>query len=251
MNYKAIFLFLLLIGCRDYTINTSNKIKPLIINNFQTKGFALIYSKDLHMDKLISKKIEKRSLIIFQKRLKKDTNVLITNLINNKSLIATVGDNANYPVFYNSVISIRIADELDIDIDEPYVEIQEILKNNSFIAKKGKIFDEEKKVASKVPVDDIKIKDLSTNKIKKKPKPTKKFNYTIKIADFYFKKSAKEMAQIIKNKTKIKQVKINQLSKTQYRVTIGSFKDLYSLKKAFNDISNLQFDNIEIIKTSL
>ena len=56
---------------------------------------------------------------------------------------------------------------LEIDELEPYVEIKELLEGSSFIAKKAKTFDEEKNVASKVPIDDIQITDLSNNEKKK------------------------------------------------------------------------------------
>ena len=100
-------------------------------------------------------------MIIFQKNLAKDTTVKITNLINNKSLLAKVGPKSDYPSFYNSVISIRIYNKLEIDIDEPYVEVLEIPENSTFLAKKSKTFDEEKNVADKAPVEDISIKNLT------------------------------------------------------------------------------------------
>ena len=78
--------------------------------------------------------MEDRSLIIFQKNLKKNTKVKVTNLINSKSIIAKVGKKAKYPVFFNSVISTRIAKELEIDENEPYIEISEIVNNSSFVA---------------------------------------------------------------------------------------------------------------------
>ena len=44
-------------------------------------------------------------------------------------------------------------------------------------------------------------------------------------------------------------IKIDKkLSKTQYRVFLGPFDNIYSLQKAFNDINILDFENIEIIK---
>ena len=61
-------------------------------------------------------------------------------------------------------------------------------------------------------------------------------------------KSANEMVLRIKNETKIKNVKINKLSSTNYRVFLGPFRNLSSLKKHFNAINTLQFDNIEVIK---
>ena len=41
-----------------------------------------------------------RDLLVFQKNLKKDTTVKITNQINNKSIIAKVKSNSKYPNFY-------------------------------------------------------------------------------------------------------------------------------------------------------
>ena len=51
------------------------------------------------------------------KNLKKDTNVKITNLTNNRSVLAKVGLSVDYPNFYNSVISKRIATELELSMD--------------------------------------------------------------------------------------------------------------------------------------
>ena len=39
-----------------------------------------------------------------------------------------------------------------------------------------------------------------------------------------------------------------KISNNQYRVYSGPFKNLKSLKKAFNDISIIDFENLEIIK---
>ena len=46
----------------------------------------------------------------------------------------------------------------------------------------------------------------------------------------------------------IKNVNIDKLSDTKFRVFLGPFKDLNSLKKSFNAINILEFDSIEIIK---
>ena len=53
-------------------------------------------------------------MIIFQSNLKKNTDVKITNLLNNKSILAKVGANSTSK-FYNSVISKRIYDELELN----------------------------------------------------------------------------------------------------------------------------------------
>ena len=52
----------------------------------------------------------------------------------------------------------------------------------------------------------------------------------------------------ILNETSIKKVKIKKLSNTDFRVFLGPFNNLSSLKNSFNAINVLQFDTIEIIK---
>ena len=250
MHYKHIIVVLLIFlnSCVNYPIDKKIETKPRT-NYFLNKGFALVYNDDLYKKKLIKAKIENRSLIIFQRNLKENSIVKITNLINSKYIITKVGKMAKYPFFYNSVISQRISQELEIDELEPYIEIKEIVSNSSFIAKKAKTFDEEKKVADIAPVDSVSINNLNDSNKKKTKKIIKsKFVYIIKIADFYFKNSAKSMIDRIKNETSVSNVKIENLSNTQYRVFLGPFNNINSLQKAFNDISTLEFENIEIIK---
>ncbi len=249
MPYKtlAFLLFLILNACVTSSVekkDSSTAPKSYFLN----KGFTLVYSDKLYKEKLVKGKIEDRSLTIFQKNLKKNTKVKITNLINSKYIIANVGKRIEYPYFYNSVISRRISKKLEIDDLEPYVEIKELLEGSAFIAKKAKTFNEEKTVASKAPIDDIQIKDLSNNKKVKPEVNIKKFSYIIKIADFYFEKSANQMKKRVLTETSIKKVNINKLSKYKFRVYLGPYKNLNSLKKSFNAINVLQFDSIEIIK---
>ena len=208
----------------------------------------MVYSEDIFKKKIINKKINDRSLIIFQKNLKINTKVKITNILNNKSLVGTVGKNSVYPSFNNAVLSKRIAEELDLDINQPYIEILEILKNSIFVAQKAKTFDEEKNVAVKAPVSKISINDLNFVKKSDKKISNIKFSYIIKIADFYFKDTALMMSNRIKTVNLIKNSKIKKISDKKYRVYLGPFSDINSLQKSYNDISILEFDNIEIIK---
>ena len=180
--------------------------------------------------------------------MKKNTSVKVTNLINSKYVIAKVGKRTAYPYFYNSVISKRISDELLIDEMEPYIEIKEIIEGSSFIVKKAKTYEEEKKVADKAPIDNISINDLNSEITNVKKVKKNNFKYTIKLADFYFKNTAFSMLKRIKKETPVKKLGIQTLSNTQYRVFLGPFHNINSLQKAFNDINVLEFENIEIIK---
>ena len=46
----------------------------------------------------------------------------------------------------------------------------------------------------------------------------------------------------------IKSLLIKKLSKNNFRVYKGPYKDFEKLKKGFHNIENLEFDSIEIIK---
>tara|TARA_B100000989_G_scaffold290909_1_gene264698 strand:+ start:428 stop:1186 length:759 start_codon:yes stop_codon:yes gene_type:complete len=250
MNFNKflnIFLILLLTACQKF-----DDKKILSYSKYQkytNTGFTLIYNEQLWKEKKISKKINDRALVIFHKKLKKNSFVKITNPFNNKSIIAKViSNNVNFSNFYNSVITTRIANELSINLNEPYINIVLISENSTFIAKKVKTYDEEKKVAEKVPVDGIKIDNLGIELNNKKTKKKQIFLYSIKIADFYYEDSANNMVSRIKKQTNINNSLIKKLSNTKYRVLIGPFDDIKKLEKSFNEIKLLEFENLEILR---
>ena len=248
MNYKIIIVILFFLSSCVSNIDTKNKTNVIINSKFSNSGFTLIYDEKLLLNKIINKKMNDRDLIIFQKNLKKGTSVKILNPDNNKSLIAQVGKKSSYPNFNNSVVSKRIASELELTLEEPFIIIEEIQNNSSFIAKKTKTFKEEKKVANKAPVDKIVVNDLNQSIEKNNLKKIKNFNYSIKIADFYFINSAKMMKKRIMNESLIKNVYIKKLSENKYRVIIGPYLDLKSIEKEYKKLDNLNFENIEIIR---
>ena len=248
MNYKYIILFILsflLFSCEKSYNNKSNKIELNFEKKYINSGFALIYNENLKG----IKKLENRSLNIYHKSLKRKSTVKITNLKNNKYLIATVKSNKiKFSNFYNSILSLRIAEELELDVDEPFIEIVSITKNSTFVAKKAKMFEEERKVAEKAPVDGIQINDLNIKKENKKSTTAKPFSYSIKVADFYYKDTAKMMAKRINNQTAVKKLNIIKISPTKFRVLIGPFNDINSLKDSFEKMNSLNFENLEILK---
>ena len=246
MNYRIIiilFISFTLLGCETTQKIKKNQIN--IENRYKNSGFALIYNSNLKG----IKKIESRSLNIYHKSLKRKSIVKITNPENNKYLIAEVKSNRiKFPNFYNSVLSSRIANELELDLKEPYIEIISISKDSTFVAKKAKMFEEEKSVAEKAPIDGIKINDLNIKKQKKKLTTNKNFSYSIKVADFYYKDTAKIMVDRIKDEASINNLNIIKLSETKYRVLIGPFNDIKSLEKSFEKMNSFNFENLEILK---
>ncbi len=252
MNYRIlsiIFFTFFLIGCEQNSFN-KNLANQNKLSKYKNSGFTLVYDNILKQEKKISKKIDNRSLFIFHKNLKENSFVKITNPKNQKTIIAEVISNkAKFSDFYNSVITLRIAEEISLDLKEPYIELVLISQNSTFVAKKAKTFKEEKKVAEKAPVDGIQIDNLGET-IDPKEEITKDsvFNYSIKVADFYHKDSAKNMSDRIINETNIKNPIIKRISNTKYRVLLGPFNDIKKLKESFNDIKSLNFENIEILK---
>ena len=225
-------------------------IEPKIFNKFSNNGFTLIYSEELFKNKTINKKLSDRDLLVFQKNLKKDTTVKITNQLNNKSVIAKVKSKSKYPNFYNSVITNRIASEIDLNLDEPFILIESVDQNSVFYAGQAKMFEEEKNVADKAPVEGVNIVNISsTDEAKKKDtKSTKKFSYLIKIANFYYEDSAKLVKERIMAETKIKKINIEKISTNNFRLSVGPYNSLKSLRNSFDQMEDLYFENLELLK---
>ena len=251
MNYRSLLIifFIFLLGCEQSNLN-KDVLNQEIVTKYKNSGFALVYNPVLKKEKKILKKIDNRSLLIFHKSLRKNSFVKITNPVNQKTVIAEViSNNVKFSDFYNSVITSRIADELLLNLNEPYINLVLISQNSTFIAKKTKTFNEEKKIAEKAPIDGIKIDNLGeVNEQKKEPTTEEIFSYSIKIADFYYKDSAKNMSNRIINETNIRNPLIKTISNTKYRVLLGPFNDIKKLEDSFNEIKSLNFENLEILK---
>ena len=248
MNFKLklLLIFLLIFNSCEQSLSKKSRIINIEQTvRYKNLGFALIYNDNLEN----IKKFENRSLSIYHKSLKKKAMVKITNPLNGNSLIAQVKSNkVKFSNFYNSILSPRIAEELELNNKEPYVEINLISNNSSFVAKKTKTFEEESKVAEKAPIDGIQINDLNKKKINKKPKKNITFSYSIKVADFYYRDTAKLMLNRIKKQFDIKNLNIIELSKTKYRLLIGPFNDIKSLQINFDKMDSFNFENLEVLR---
>ena len=273
MQFKYILylIFLSLFACEHHSSNINIKNKPeetksivqkkeikkkqkiekkeLVNIVYSNKGFALIYSKDSNIS--LEYKLDDTSINILSPNLPNGTPVRITNIINGKSLLTVVKNKTILPIYYNSVITNRIASELSINSSEPYVHIETINSNKLYVANDVKTFDEEKEVANKAPVDDIMVQSISLETEKKESKIENfvtNFNYIIKFADFYFEDSAIMLKNRLFEEYKIENILIKKLSQNNFRVYKGPYKDFEKLKKGFHNIENLDFDSIEIIK---
>ena len=178
--------------------------------------------------------------------LKKNTPVKIINPVNSKIISTKIYSKADFPDIFVITISKEIADALDLDFENPYIEILEIKKNKTFIAKEQKTFDEEKKVANKAPVEKIEIDDLS--EIKTTTNKKKKHNYILLISDFYYLDSAENLKNELAKKTKLDGFVIKKINNKKYRLYIGPFQNFNSLKSTYISLNKLGFDELIIYK---
>ena len=246
MKFKYFFLIFFLFSCvEDVKLINRNNIQ--VKKTFISKGFTLIYNDNLIKNKTIKKRIDGREYVILHSFLERNTYVKIFNPINSKTVIAKVKYKTNYPIIYNSVITNRIAEELELNYEDPYVEIIEIRKNDTFIAKKAKTFDEEKNVANKAPVTDININVISIDPENTDIRP-KKNEYIINRGEYYYLDSAKFVKNRLINEANLTNVKIKKISKNKFRVYVGPYSLFNPMKDPYFAISKLGFEHLDVIK---
>ena len=224
--------------------------------NYYSKGFALIYEDSIFINKIVDKKLNNDQNYVLHSFLNDNTLVTISNPSNKKSLKAKVRKTFEYPSIYNIVITKKMADNLDLDINNPYVEVLTIKKNDKFIAKKATIFKEEINVASKAPVSEIDINNLSvsidSNKVKKISIDTNKVKkkipvYIIDIAEFYFLESAETAKKRFEKEANLVNIKIKKISDNKFKVYFGPYSSFNSMKETYFGLNKLGFDNLDII----
>ena len=167
MKFKILILIFLFSSCTQGNFNSSNS-KVF----FSSKGLAYIYNNKDYENKIIKQKLDNDTLQIAHKQLRPGSLIKIINLKTNDEIIIKNTKKINYPDFYKIMITEEVAKKLNLDTKLPFVEVLEIKKNKSFVAKKTKIYKEEEKIHSNAPVETVKIDNISknTNKIKLKKK---------------------------------------------------------------------------------
>ena len=236
--------FIFLFSCAGYEKNKILKEDSRVY--YSSTGFALIYDETLYKNKIVDKKINNDQMQLLHNTLKRNTPVKIINLKNSKSIELRVYKKANYPKIFNVLISKEIASSLDLDLENPFVEILELKKNKKFIAKEGDIFDEEKNVAEKAPVDEIQMNTLTSSETKKIKNDNKKKNYIIVISDFYYEDSAINLKNDLFNKISLNNMSIKKINNKKYRLFVGPFKNFNALKNTYISLNNLGFESLNI-----
>jgi len=242
MKYKIIFFLIFLVSCSAGT----SQNKKSTFTTYSSKGFVLIYNENDYENKTISRRLNENELEIGHHKIKKNSTVIITNPVNNKSITLKVSKKVKYPDFFKALVTKKVSQELELNPDLPFVDIQERVRNKSFVAKKAVTFSEEQKVLIKIPVDEVKIDNISKKKKNaKNQKKTKK--YFIIVGDFYSKGWADNLIDLLVNENIRKEVfKVKKLKKNKYQLTAGPYSSINTLKNDYFKLNKYGFDNLDI-----
>ncbi len=240
MKYKLIILLFLTSCAQNYS-------KLELNQPFNSKGFAYIYSDEDFINKVIKRKLDNNSLQVAHSKLKPGSLIKIINIKTNDSIILKNNKKFQYPEFYKILITKPVADKLNLQIDLPLVEVIEIKKNKSFVAKKTKIFKEEEKIHSNAPIETVTINNISKNK-KSKNKLIKDKFYIV-IAEFYSKNSAFVLKKrITQELTNFDSKKLYIRSKKSNKITLlsGPYNSINLMKNDYIQLKNFGFEELDI-----
>ena len=246
MNLNRIILLILslhVFGCAGY--QATQKDYKLY---YSSSGFVLIYEDILYEEKVVNKKLNNENLLVMHNQLKMNTPIKIINPDNLKSVETKIYKKANYPNIFNMVISKKIASILELDTSNPFVEIIEVKKNKTFIAKEGNIYQEEKNVADKAPVDEIEMNDLTINKTKIDKKTNKKGDFILVISDFYYLNTANDLKNELVKKIDISKISVKKINDKKYRLLVGPFENFNALKTTYISLNKLGFEGLNIYR---
>ena len=241
MKFKTIILIFLLFSC------SSNYTKLDKREPYYSKGFAYI-TKEVKPKKNLSKIAnDNSSQRVFNKFLRPNSLLKIINPDTKDYILLTNSISGKYPDFYKVSISNSVANAINLDKKLPLIEVLEIKKNKSFVAKKAKIFNEEKKITTNAPVTSVKISNISKNKNKKKKKTESKIY--IQIASFYSEDSAiflkKRILSEIPNYDK-KKLKILRKSNKKINLFSGPYNSINLVKNDYTKLAEFGFEDLDI-----
>ena len=241
MKYKIFLLIFILNSCSVNSTKFENR------STYSSKGFAYIYNDEDYQKKTINGKLDNSQLQASHKDLKINSLIKIINPVTKESITVKNVKRIDYPDFYKILITPKIAEKLNIQNDLPLVEIIEIKKNKSFVAKKAKIFNEEKKISSNAPVTSVKISNISKNPTLKNKLTKKKF--FILIGSFY----SKETADFLKKRITLEipaydtnKLKVVKKSNKEIQLLSGPYITINLMKNDYSKLKKLGFEDLDI-----
>ncbi len=241
MKFRILIIYFFLISCAPNYTKLDNR-KP-----YNSTGFAYIFNENDYNDGLINYKMNNETLQISHKSLRTGTLIKLINPKTKDTIVLKNIKKTKYPDFYKILISELVAKELNINNELPLIEILEIKKNKSFIAKKAKVYKEEKKIPSKAPVTLVEIANISKKKSGIKKITVEKIY--ILVASFSTQETAIFLKQrIIKETPKYdgKNLTIRKKNIKEFEVLSGPYKSINLLKNDYIKLKNFGFEELDI-----
>ncbi len=240
MKYNLIFLLIFIFSCGP------NQYKSINKSTYSSKGFAYIFNQEDFEKKIIKKKLDNNNFQIAHNRLKPGTLIKIINLKTKDEMVLRNTKRFEYPEFYQVVITEPVAKKLKLNHKTPLVEIIEVKRNKSFVAKKTKIFKEEEKIHSNAPVETVTINNIS--KINPIIAGENKVKFIITIADFYSEESAFLLKKrITKELTNFNSKKLFIKKKTdKISLLSGPYTTINLMKNDYIQLKNFGFEELDI-----
>jgi hypothetical protein len=138
--------------------------------------------------------------------------------------------------------------ELNLDQDFPFIEVNEIKINKSFIAEKAITEKEERLIPNKAPIEKINIDNISIKEQgSKKSKKTK--TYSILVADFYSQESAEllrdRLAEVLAA-SNYQMININKKNDKSFELLMGPYNTINKLKNDYNLLTQSKFEDLDI-----
>ena len=241
MKYSFLLCAIILFSCSSNTTKLENR------SPYSSKGFAFIYNDADYNNKIISGKLDNAELQISHSKLSNNTLIKIINPKTNDSVAIKNLKKIKYPDFYKILITKKVSEKLNLDLKSPLVEVIEIKKNKSFVAKKAKIFKEEKKISSKAPVTSVQISNIS--KEKKSKRNLKKDQFFILIGSFYREDTAIFLKQRINKeipKFDTNKLKIIKKSNKNINLVSGPYDTINIMKNDYFELKKFGFEDLDI-----
>ena len=242
MKFKNLIFFILLFGCVPNVTKFENR-EPL-----NSKGFAYIFEENKIDEKVFKGKLDNTEIQVSHNTLKPNSLVKIINLKTKDSITLNTTNKINYPEFYKILITQPVADKIKLDSKLPLVEVLELKKNKSFIAKKAKIFTEEKKISNKAPVASVQISNISKEKRRKKNLNQEKI--FILIGSFYSIDTVKFLKERINEEITnydSKKMKIVRRNNKQIDLISGPYNTINLMKNDYILLKKFGFEELDII----
>lgn len=191
MHKRILFIFFLFI------VSCSNKY-----HEYEKTGFSGV-SKN---NKIIS-------------FLPKDSLIKITNKNNKISKVYKVDEQLKLTDSRIIYLPEIVYDEISLNREFPLVLVQSMRENKSFVAKKAKTFDEEKKINKKVKIETIEVLKIDNEKV-----ITKKI--FLDFGPFYYKTYSETLFRLLSLNIKNKKLIYKDYAPKNHIISIGPLKNL-------------------------